>query len=141
MEYQFGVYTKNKFVTSHYHIIYVCKKGFKPKFYRNARFKPSQRDKNGKSLQYKDLEDVWEIKKEYWHGHRKTANKLPKELVAKMIAYSSKKGDLVLDPFLGSAQVAIVAKLMNRRFIGFEKSRKAFLFASKRLRENKYLVR
>ena len=36
-KYQFGVVTKNKFVTSHYHCLYVCKNPKKRKFYSFAR--------------------------------------------------------------------------------------------------------
>ena len=37
-KYQFGVVTKNKFVTSHYHCLYVCKNPKKRKFYSFSRY-------------------------------------------------------------------------------------------------------
>lgn len=125
-QYQFGVVTKRKFVTSHYICIFACKDDKKRNFYPNCRFK------NGKE-RYADMEDVWKIKREYWHGKIKTPNKLPSELVKKLIEYTSKKGDLVFDPFLGSGQVCTVAKSMKRMYCGFEIVSKYWNFAVMRL--------
>ena len=103
-KYQFGVFTKRKFVTSHYHILFVVKD-----------------DKNyvfNKIDHYP--EDVWIIKREYWTGKVKTPTKLPRELVKKIVRYSSNESDIVFDPFLGSGTVAEVAASLNRNFLGFE---------------------
>lgn len=40
--------------------------------------------------------------------------------MAKIILASSKQGDVVLDPFLGSGTTSVVAKKMGRRYIGIE---------------------
>ncbi|MCY3936543.1 MAG: site-specific DNA-methyltransferase [Chloroflexi bacterium] len=119
-KYQFGVATKRKFVTSHYHCLYYCIDDKKRKFYPNERFNGDERTANGGSARYRDMEDVWDIKREYWTGDVKTPTKLPRELVSKILAYSSEPGDLVLDPFLGSGQVAVVSHLEGRNFVGFE---------------------
>ena len=103
-KYQFGVFTKKKYVTSHYHILFVAKD-------------PEQYTFN-KIDHYP--EDVWVINREYWKGKKKTPTKLPRELVRKILLYSSNPGDLVLDPFLGSGTVALVAKQEGRHFLGFE---------------------
>lgn len=100
-KYQFGVVTKRKFVTSHYHCIYVCKNDEKRKFFPFSRFRKEENDSKGGSLHYKDKEDVWIIKREYWTGDKKTPTKLPAELIKKILMYSSEEGDIVLDPFLG----------------------------------------
>ena len=42
-KYQFGVVTSKKFVTSHYHCLYVCKNPNKRKFYSYSRFKKMQK--------------------------------------------------------------------------------------------------
>lgn len=138
-KYQFGVVTKNKYVTSHYHCLYVCKNDKKKKFYPFSRFKKDSKTDNGRSLHYKDKEDVWEIKREYWTGKEKTPTKLPADLIKKILLYSSRKNDLVLDPFLGSGQVAVVSKMLGREYYGFEIVKEYYNFAKKRLEKNVYL--
>lgn len=140
-KYQFGVVTKTKFVTSHYHCLYVCKNEKKRKFVPYSRFKKDDRTSDGRSMHYKDKEDVWEIKREYWTGDEKTPTKLPRELIEKILLYSSKKNDIVLDPFLGSGQVAIVSKMLGRKFLGFEIVRKYYDFAKRRLDSNSYRIK
>jgi site-specific DNA-methyltransferase (adenine-specific) len=116
-KYQFGVFTKKKYVTSHYHIIYVVKDK------KNYTF--------NKIEHYP--EDVWEIKREYWKGRKKTATKLPVEIVRKILRFSSNPRDIVLDPFLGSGTVAATAKEMGRHFLGFEIVEEYFAFAACRI--------
>ncbi|MGB7992243.1 DNA-methyltransferase [Methanoregula sp.] len=103
-KYQFGVFTKHRYVTSHYHILYVVKD---PKNYTFNKLDHYP-------------EDVWVINREYWKGKKKTPTKLPHALVQKIIRYSSNAGDIVFDPFLGSGTVAIVAQEEGRHFLGFE---------------------
>ncbi len=103
-KYQFGVFTKKKYVTSHYHILFVAKD---PKRYTFNKIDHYP-------------EDVWVINREYWKGRKKTPTKLPSELVKKILSYSSNPGDLVFDPFLGSGTVAVVAHQLGRHFLGFE---------------------
>jgi len=132
-KYQFGVCTKYRFVTSHYHCIYVCKDVKRRKFHPYPRFPPEKRGRHGHKLHYKDKEDVWEIKREYWKNKMKTPTKLPSELVGKILDYSSDPGDLVMDPFLGSGQVALVSKEKGRHFLGFEIVKGYHDFARRRL--------
>ena len=140
-KYQFGVVTKKKFVTSHYHCLYVCKSPKKRKFYSFSRFKKDSKSPEGRSLHYKDKEDVWNIKREYWTGDEKTPTKLPAELIEKILAYSSKKNDTILDPFLGSGQVAMISKKLGRKYLGFEIVKEYYSFAKKRLDKNIYRVK
>jgi site-specific DNA-methyltransferase (adenine-specific) len=140
-KYQFGVVTSKKYVTSHYHCIYVCKDTKKRRFYPFSRFAKNQKTPEGRSLHYKDKEDVWEIKREYWTGDQKTPTKLPAEIVRKILDYSSKEGDVVFDPFLGSGQVAMISKMMKRQYVGFEIVKKYYDFALRRLENNTYRVK
>ena len=119
-KYQFGVVTKRKFVTSHYHCLYVCKDDKSRKFFPFSRFNKNDRGVNNGSLHYKDKEDVWYIPREYWTGDQKTPTKLPAELIKKILLYSSEKDDIVLDPFLGSGTTAIAAFQLDRNSIGIE---------------------
>jgi site-specific DNA-methyltransferase (adenine-specific) len=118
-KYQFGVFTKKKYVTSHYHILFVAKD---PKRYTFNKIDHYP-------------EDVWVINREYWKGRKKTPTKLPPELVRKILMYSSNLGDLVLDPFLGSGTVAVVAQQEGRHFVGFEVVPDYFAFANESLRD------
>ena len=110
-------------------------------FFPFSRFKKDSKNKDGRSLHYKDKEDVWEIKREYWTGDEKTPTKLPAELIEKLLQYSSQKNDVVLDPFLGSGQVAVVSKSMGRKFLGFEIVPEYYKFAKKRLDTNLYRIK
>jgi len=140
-KYQFGVVTKSKFVTSHYHCLYVCKEDEKRKFFPLARYDKNSKNEKGGSLQYEDKEDVWIIKREYWTGDQKTPTKLPAELIRKILMYSSEDGDIVLDPFLGSGQVAVVSKMLNRQYIGFEIVKEYYEFAKERLEKGLYRIK
>lgn len=57
----------------------------------------------------------------------------PEKLIAKLILASSREGDMVFDPFLGSGTTAVVAKKLNRHYCGIEINREYCLFAAKRL--------
>ena len=121
-KYQFGVYTKQRFVTSHYLCIYACKNNKKRKFFRDSKFKKTKD-------QYNDMLDVWDIKREYWRGKEKTPTKLPSEIIEKILDYTTSENDLILDPFLGSGQVAKVSKNKNRDYLGIEIVKEYYDFA------------
>ncbi len=116
-KYQFGVFTKKKYVTSHYHILFVVKNPARYTFNKIDHYP----------------EDVWIINREYWKGKKKTPTKLPMEVVKKILLYSSNPGDLVFDPFLGSGTVAVGAKTEKRHFLGFEIVPEYFSFSLDRI--------
>lgn len=102
--YQFGVYTKKRFVTSHYHILFLAKNPDQY-FFNKIQHYP---------------EDVWRIKRSYMTGQKKNSTKLPVEVVQRCIDFSSKPGDVVLDPFMGNGTSAVAAKANWRHYVGFE---------------------
>jgi site-specific DNA-methyltransferase (adenine-specific) len=57
----------------------------------------------------------------------------PEKLVAKLILASSRPGDLVFDPFLGSGTTAAVARKLGRRFLGIELVEEYALLSAKRV--------
>ena len=140
-KYQFGVVTAKKFVTSHYHCLFVCKNDKMRKFFPYSRFKKNAKTSDGKSLHYRDKEDVWIIKREYWTGDDKTPTKLPAEIIKKILQYSSEKNDLILDPFIGSGQVAVISKMLGRKYLGFEIIKSYYDFAYERLEKNVYRLK
>lgn len=58
----------------------------------------------------------------YWSMPENTDHptQKPEKLLAKLILASSKSGDLVFDPFLGSGTTAVVAKKLGRKYCGIE---------------------
>jgi site-specific DNA-methyltransferase (adenine-specific) len=105
--YQFGVFTKKKFVSSHYHILFVVKDS-KKYFFNKIEHYPL---------------DIWDIPRTYMPGQKKNGTKLPEDVVIRAINFSSKPGDLVLDPFMGNGTTAVSAKMTFRHYIGFEKNK------------------
>jgi site-specific DNA-methyltransferase (adenine-specific) len=57
----------------------------------------------------------------------------PEKLIAKLLLASSRPGDVVLDPFLGSGTTCVVAKKLGRHFCGIEAELEYCLWAIKRL--------
>lgn len=57
----------------------------------------------------------------------------PEKLIAKLILASSKKGDFVFDPFLGSGTTCVAAKKLERKFCGVEVEAAYCQMAVKRL--------
>lgn len=57
----------------------------------------------------------------------------PEKLFAKLILASSKEGDVVFDPFVGSGTSCVVARKLGRHFCGIELNEEYCLWAQKRL--------
>ncbi|MFQ5850968.1 MAG: DNA-methyltransferase, partial [Candidatus Binatia bacterium] len=57
----------------------------------------------------------------------------PEKLLAKVVLASSREGDVVLDPFLGSGTTSVVAKKLDRHYIGIEIDETYCCLAEKRL--------
>ena len=71
-----------------------------------------------KSYDRKNKRSVWTVtKKPYKGAHFAT---YPRELIEPCIKAGSEKGDLVLDPFMGSGTTAMVSKELGRNYIGCE---------------------
>ena len=125
-KYNFGVYTKQKYVSSHYHILYYTKPGGKRTFNTYAFFNDNEKTLNGGSQNYLDREDVWIINKEYKPNQVKNKNELPEALLKKIILYSSNPDDMICDFFLGGFSTARVATKLGRQSCGFELNKSSF---------------
>jgi site-specific DNA-methyltransferase (adenine-specific) len=80
--------------------------------------------------------NVWtDISVPFWSMPENTDHptQKPEKLVAKLILASSREGDVVLDPFLGSGTTSVVAKKLNRHYIGIEVDEYFCCLAEKRL--------
>ncbi len=88
----------------------------------------------------KQMKSVWEIglcigkeriKNE--DGKKAHATQKPEKLLENVILSSSKQGDIVLDPFMGSGTTAAIAKRSGRNYIGIERESKYIEVAEKRI--------
>ena len=57
----------------------------------------------------------------------------PEKLISKLVLASSRPGDIVLDPFVGSGTTCVVAKKLGRHYLGIEIDEEYCLWAAKRL--------
>ncbi len=79
----------------------------------------------------KGLRSVWSLNTEPMKEKHFAA--FPTKLVARCLEAGSDESDVVLDPFLGSGTVGVVAQNLNRQFIGVELSREYVEIAERRL--------
>ena len=98
----------------------------KMKLWNNPKDKLKNKDKQMRS--------VWSIplipKNEKEFGKHPTQK--PLELLNRIIVASSKEGDWVLDPFMGSGTTGIVCTILNRKFIGIDINKEYLDLAIKR---------
>lgn len=59
----------------------------------------------------------------------------PLDLVSNFIINSSKEGDIVFDPFMGSGTTAVAAMKCNRNFLGYELNPDYYEICNKRIKE------
>ncbi|MDA8217180.1 MAG: site-specific DNA-methyltransferase, partial [Dehalococcoidales bacterium] len=82
----------------------------------------------------RNLRTVWDINTQaYKEAHFAT---FPAALVERCLALGSNRGDLVLDPFIGSGTTGMAALRMNRRFVGIELNPDYVGIAERRLNGN-----
>lgn len=83
----------------------------------------------------KQMKDVWTgaLTKPREKRYGKHPTQKPEYLLENIILASTKKGDLVLDPFVGSGTTCVVAKRLGRQYIGIDNEKKYLDLAIKRL--------
>ena len=64
----------------------------------------------------------------------------PLDIITNLIINSSKEGDVVLDPFLGSGTTAVAAVNTGRQFVGMEIDPGYFQIATKRVEETQKVI-
>ncbi len=114
--------------------------------YRDTKGSPKDWfEKDKQKMRLTHPSNVWtDISIPFWSMSENTNHptQKPEKLIAKLILASSNEGDVVFDPFLGSGTTAVVAKKLNRHFIGIEKEKEYVALSLMRLQmseENKQI--
>ena len=143
--YTFGVNCKYKFSRSHTHLFHFVKDKKSLTFNREAVLVPSARqlvyaDKRGAKegrlpddtwiLRPQDLTEGFNGDESTWYFPRVAGTfkeregfhgcQMPEQLLGRIIKVSTNPGELVLDPFSGSATTVAVAKKLGRQFVAFD---------------------
>jgi len=121
-KYSFGVSTKNKFVSSHYHVLFWQKpdRGSQKRTFNSNYKYTDQKDS------YHDRLSVQDMPRDYKPGQVKNKNQLSEDFIEKFIMYSSNRGDTVLDCFGGGLTTGRTALRWGRNFVGFELNKNAY---------------
>ncbi|MBD3675515.1 MAG: site-specific DNA-methyltransferase [Planctomycetaceae bacterium] len=151
--YTFGVHCKSKFTRSHTHLLYFVKDPRKFTFNRDAIAVPSARQlvyndnrANPKGrvpddtwiLRPQDCQDGFNPDENCWYFPRVAGTfkeragfhgcQMPEQLLGRIIRCCSRAGEIVFDPFSGSASTSVVAKKLHRNYLSMELSQE---YASK----------
>jgi site-specific DNA-methyltransferase (adenine-specific) len=139
--YTFGQNMKRKFSRAHTHIFYFVKH---PKQFtfndRLLRF-PSARHTEYQDLRANPLgrlpDDVWGEFPRVCGTYKERAGfhgcQMPEALLARIVLASSRVGEIVLDPFVGSGTTVVAAKRLSRRYVGIDISEAYAAHTRKRL--------
>lgn len=121
-KYSFGVSTKNKFVSSHYHVLFWAKpnKGKQKRTFNSNWQYTDQKDS------YHDRLTVQDMPRDYKPDQIRNKNQLSEDFIKKFVLYSSNRGDTVLDCFGGGLTTGRTALRWGRKFIGFELNKNAY---------------
>jgi DNA modification methylase len=147
--YTFGVNCINKFTRSHAHLFYFVKNSKEFTFraselenripsarqlvYNDGRANPNGRLPDDTwILRPQDLNHCFTSAEDTWYFPRVAGTfheragfhgcQMPEQLLGRIIRVCSNPGELVIDPFSGSATTLAVAKKLGRQFIGFDLS-------------------
>lgn len=103
-----------------------------------------KREKGGRKMSTISREEFLEFTKSVWTFPPQSARKaghpapFPLELPYRLIQLYTFKGEVVLDPFMGSGQTALAAIRAARRFMGYETEEEYVKLAENRIK--KYLL-
>jgi DNA modification methylase len=125
----FGTYCKSKFGRCTRHLLHGVRDPSRHVFHPEAVLVPSARQTVHRDARAnpggKVMDDLWSDipRLAGTHGERIPGfpTQLPVTLPSRVIACASDPGDLVLDPFYGSATTGVAALRLGRRYLGIEK--------------------
>ena len=156
--YTFGVHCKTKFTRSHAHLFYFTKDEKEFTFNPQAIAVPSARqlvygDKRANPkgrmpddtwiLRPQDCVDGFHPDEDMWYFPRVAGTfkeragfhgcQMPEQLLGRIIRSCTNEGDVVVDPFSGSATTITVAKKLDRKYFSFELSKDYVKLGSQRV--------
>lgn len=105
--------------------------------YRDDTGAPKDWIDDGKNkFRYTHPSNIWtDISIPFWSMPENTPHptQKPEKLIAKLILASSNRGDVILDPFVGSGTTSVTAKKLGRQYIGIEQEKEYAALCEKRL--------
>jgi modification methylase hpaI len=121
--FDWGGSTNKRFAPRYEYVYWYTKEEKNYKFYLDSvkipalNFRPDRY-----KSQTKNPSDVWKISMVSGNFEERTTHpaQFPERLIERIISCSTNQNDIVLDPFMGSGTTAVVAKKLNRNYIGYE---------------------
>lgn len=142
---QHGLHAQNKFSCRHETILWFTKSD-KYKFFLDTirvpqkyQNKKSYRGENKGELSCnpdgKNPGDIWAFRNVKHNHEEQTIHpcQFPEDMIARIILSTTERGDVVLDPYMGTGTVAIVSKNHGRHYLGAETDSKYYDVALRRL--------
>ncbi len=135
----------------HYQIIAFATKGIKPRVFNKLRIDPplleTEKYRRPRGVYVTDVwDDIRELTSGYFagdeplkykKGERIHKQQSPVQLLARIILSSSNVGDMVFDPFAGTGTTLVVAKQLQRNFLGIEIDPTYFSFIKNRISQER----
>lgn len=129
---QHGLHAKRKFSARHEAILWFTKSDdYKffldpirvPQKYQNKKYHTG--DKRGELSCHpggKNPGDIWLFRNVKHNHEEQTIHpcQFPEDMIARIVLATTEPGDVVLDPYMGTGTVAVVARDHNRHFLGAE---------------------
>ena len=141
---------KNRFCISYQPILYYTKTSAAPFNFGAQRRKSTAVLPYGRTSSVGSIKDTWDDIKFVSAGcmahpeailvpgTKRKAHpcQMPEGIAERAILYTTREGDLVLDPFMGSGTVGVVAQRLCRRYVGIDKEEQYTQLASARISES-----
>ena len=103
----------------------------------NGKPKDWTEDEDGNKFRMTHPSNIWtDMVVPFWSMAENTEHptQRPEKLIERLLLASSKEGDVILDPFVGSGTTSVVAKKLNRRYCGIEINEEYCLMTEKRIK-------
>jgi len=155
--YRFGQNTMNRFINSKVHVLYFAKDRENRTWNVDEILELSDRATtyfDPRTMNKKVGRSGLRVPMDVWYGkylgrvqgnnkerRANHDNQIPEAYMERVIRACSNEGDLVLDPFLGSGTTGVVARELDRRFVGFEYAESNAKSAWERIKDGPVRVR